>query len=468
MKTRLVVEHPRYGGGTLLSSPATPGPGLPVVARFAHGFEAVSRDSLRDLAGHGWPGLPAGGQSEPLSAWQTGASRWLEALRLGTVAHSDSDLFTVGREVEVAQLESDLEQTVRTGGACRVFCGAYGVGKSHLLEILARRAQAGGLAVSRVVLDRQRVAACRPRRLYREVVEGLSLPGRTAQGLAALEVVLEQSAGLLMKSELPWERHPYFSVALGAWREASPASRAELLYWIGGGERTANRRLRARLRHELGRDPGAFYAIKDHRTVWNQLTSLVSGLACMIRDSGLASGLVLILDEAEMCAVESASAQRYGDRTLTGLAAAALGPRRVRRPELLAELGGHKATRQFPPFHRSRCHLYLALGMATRTSGREVLERLLPKDCFVELRPLGPDDMARLLERILLSYRQAFPHFELATRFAVPLASLLEMRGGGGFTPREIVQQGVAFLDGARLWPGSVESFIEECLTGDG
>ncbi len=463
-----MVEHAQHGAGLLLSRPLSPGPGLPVVVRFAHGPEAVPRESLRDLDGRGWPDLPAPANAEPLSPWQIGASRWLEALRLGTVAHADSDLFTVGREEEVAQLETDLEQTLKAGGACRVFCGAYGVGKSHLLEILARRAEARGLAVSRVVLDRQRVAACRPRRLYREIVEGLVLPGQARRGVAVLEKVLDQAAGRLMKGDLPWEQHPYFSPLLAVWAEASAASRAELLYWIGGGERTANRRLRARLRREVGRDPGAFYAIKDHRTVWNQLTSLVSGLACLIRDSGLAAGLTLILDEAEMCAVESASDQRYGDRTLTGLAAAALGPRRVRRPELLAELGGHSAVRDFPSFHRSRCHLYLALGMATRTTGREVLERLLSKDCFVDLRPLGPTDKAGLLERILMSYKQAFPHFELSTRFAIPLAGLLELRGGGGFTPREIVQQGLAFLDGARLWPGSVESFIEECFTGDG
>lgn len=463
-----MVEHPEHGAGLLHTTPPTPGPGLPLVVRFAHGFEAVSRESLRDLDGAPWPELPAPGRSEPLSQWQTSASRWLEALRLGTVAHSDSDLFTVGREDEVARLESDLSQTLELGGACRVFCGAYGVGKSHLLEVLARRAERQRLAVSRVVLDRQRVAACRPRRLYREIVEGLSLPGTSLQGLAALEALLDQAAGSLMGADTPWERHPYFSPLLGAWREASSAARAELLYWIGGGERTANRRLRARLRKELGRDPGAFYAIKDHRTVWNQLTSLVSGLACLVRDSGLGLGLVLVLDEAEMCAVESSSDQRYGDRTLTGLAAAALGPRRVRRPELLAELGGHSATRDFPAFHRSRSHLYLALGMATRTSGREVLERLLSKEHFVDLQPLNATDVARLLERILSSYRQAFPHFELGSGFALPLARLLEMRGGGGFTPRQIVQQAVAFLDGARLWPGNVESFIEECFSLNG
>jgi hypothetical protein len=128
-------------------------------------------------------------------------------------------------------------------------------------------------------------------------------------------------------------------------------------------------------------------------------------------------------------------------------------------------LGGHSVSREFPAFHRNRNHLYLALGMATRASGREVLERLLPKDAFVDLQTLLSADVALLLQRILESYRQAFPHFEVGAGFAAPLGRLLDLRGGGTFSPRQIVQHALAFLDGARLWPGPVETYIEECLT---
>jgi hypothetical protein len=206
------------------------------------------------------------------------------------------------------------------------------------------------------------------------------------------------------------------------------------------------------------------YALKDHRTVWNQLTSLLTGLSCLIRQTGLAQGLALVIDEAEMCALPSSLDQRHGDRTLTGLCAAALGPRAVRRPELLRQPGGHRSSREFPPFHRGRSHLYLALGMASQASGREALQRLLPRDTFVELSPFSDGEAARLAERIVEIYGQAFPHFELGKGLAAPLVRLLQLRGL--CTARQIVQQTMAFLDGARLWPDSVESYLEECLRG--
>jgi hypothetical protein len=454
-----------------MSTPLSLGSGLPVVVRFATGLRAVSRHSLALLDGRPWPALPAQGRPENLSVWQRKASRWLESLRLGTVAIGEDDLFTVGREPELALLQADLRATVQEGGACRVFRGPYGVGKSHLLEVLVQQAKASGLAVSRVVLDRQRVSTCRPRGLYREIVSGLSLPGPVAVGgMAALVAVLDGAleAQCPMASEQPWERHPYFTPTLAAWSklERDSPGRRELLYWISGGERQQNRRLRAQIRQEAGFDPGPLYAMKDYRTVWNQLTSLVTGLACLIRDSGLASGLVLVLDEAEMCAAQTASDQRHGDRTLTGLCAAALGNRKVRRPELLRELGGHSVSKDFPPFHRGRNHLYLALGMASRGFAKEVLERLLPKDAFVELSSLAGSDVTSLLQRILVSYRQAFPHFQIGSGFAVPLSRLLDLRGHGAYSPRQIVQQALAFLDGARLWPGTIEAYIEECLSG--
>lgn len=466
--SRLVLEHPTLGPGQLMTTPVRVGPGLPLVARFACGLRSVERGELRMLDGSAWPGLPSSFRPEQLSAEQCQASRWLEALRLGTVAQSEGELFTVGREPELALIEEDLASLESQGGACRVFLGPYGVGKSHLMEVQARRALRSGLAVTRVVLDRQRVAAHRPRRLYREIVLALRLPGDPGNSGAlarVLDAAIERDCSFL--GEDPWDRHPYFSPLLDAWRRLGKESavRGDLLEWICAGERQANRKLRAAVRRECGLDPGPLYAIKDHRTVWNQLTSLVSGLSCLIRESGQGRGLAVLLDEAEMCALPAPLDQRHGDRTLTGLCAAALGARGVPRPDLLREPGGHRASRHLPAFHRGRNHLYLSLGVADRPSGREVLARLLPKEAFVSLEPLGAADLSRLLQAILAAYRRAFPHFEVGASFAGPLASLLRLRGGGAYGPRQAVQQAVAFLDGARLWPGSVETYIEECLS---
>lgn len=461
----VLVEHPDWGSGRLLSRPLAPGSGLPVVGRFATGFQAVSRESLRGLEGEVWPGLPARLSGEALSSAQRSASRWLEALRLGTVACGEDDWLTVGRTAEWQTLESDLRRTAEQGGACRVLTGAYGVGKSHLLRQLARRAGAEGFAVSSLVLDRSRVTPSRPRRLYRELLAGLRLPGGQGESWLALEAVLERVAWETERAsaEAPWQEHLFLSPVLRLWGRLSPKSRADLLYWVAGGERRSAAALRVSLRREAGRDPGPLYALKDHRTVWNQLTYLLTGWACLLRESGLARGWVVILDEAEMSAVESRREQRFGERTLAGLAAAALGPRRVGRPDLLRELGGHQATRHHPPFYRGQSHLGLALGLAHSPAGLELLRGILPSDAFCELAPLQSADLERLLGRILETYRVAFPHVSWGPGFAKPLARLLEQRTPSQGNPRRVVQQAMAFLDGARLWPGSMESFVERC-----
>lgn len=484
----MIVEHPRFGLGTLVTRPLVVGPGPDVVARFEHGLQPVSRDSLRFSDGEPWPLLPRQRFTETLSESQRDACRWLEALRMGTVAGGPGhEPFTVGRKDEQKALEADLEKTVVEGGACRVFRGPYGVGKSHLISLLRHRAQQRGLAVSQVVLDRSRVSASRPRRLYHEFLSSMLVGLREgerpfldgARGAGEGSVLsdlldLAVAQGVPMLGQDPWHVHAYLTPLLRAWRSLGklgelPAAlhlKRELLHWATGGERCQNRRLRAQVAALTRADHGPFYALKDFATVWNQMTYLLTGWAALLKDLDIAPGWVLILDEAEMCTFPSSKEQRQADRVLTGLAAAALGRRGLKRPELLREPGGHAAVREFPPFYRGRSHIYLVLGLAGRGRQEDGLGRLLHSSMFAELRPLDRVSVDQLVERVLKVYKDAFPHLELGAGFCQPLSQIIHLRHGGVCSPRQIVQQALAFLDGARLWPEEIETFIEEALHG--
>ncbi len=476
----MVIEHPRFGPGTLLTRPVIAGPGPDVVARFQTGIQSVSRDSVKFSGGGPWPSLPHQRITEALSDSQRQACRWLEALRLGTVGGgTDHGPFTVGRKDEQEAMESDLDKTVVEGGACRVFRGPYGVGKSHLISLLRYRAQHRGLAVSQVVLDRFRVSASHPRRLYQEFLSNLLVrpQGREGPGeRVALNDMLDLAVArdVPMLGQDPWHVHAYLTPLLRAWKSLGelgdlPAGlhlKKELLHWATGGERCKNRRLRATVRSLTRTDPGAFYAMKDFGTVWNQMTYLLTGWAALLRDLGIAKGWVLVLDEAEMCTFPTSKEQRQGDRVLTGLATAALGRRGLKRPELLREPGGHAAVRAFPAFYRGRSHLYLVLGLAGRSRGEDELSRLLPGSVFTELTPLDRASVSQLLEHLLKIYGDAFPHLGLGAGFCQPLSQIIRLRHGDVCSPRQIVQQSLAFLDGARLWPGEIETFIEESIHG--
>lgn len=416
------------------------------------------------LDGSPWPGLARrrGLQEEP-GQTQKETSIWLEGLRFGTVAGS-ARLLTVGRRRELAQIRKDLSQTLELGGACRILCGAYGVGKSHLLECGRQRALKEGLATATAVLDRKKICASQPRRLLRELLLNLKLPGQNGRGVDLLDSVLDRAVEKpsAMLSD-PLMVHRYLSPALKAWSRLPKESpiRSQILHWLSGGERTQNARLRRAVKKETGHDPGAFYALKDHRTVWNQMTYLLTGWCALFREGGWAKGLMVVLDEAEMCALSSGAHQVHSDRTLSGLCAAALGRRGVLRPRLLAQRGGHHAVKEFPSYFQSRSHLYLALGLATESEGREALATLVPSQHFSELSGLGEAAVQDLLEEILRAYRYAFPHFPLGPGFAVPLGQLLTQRGEPLGTPRQLVQQALGFLDGARLWRGPMDEYVE-------
>ena len=81
------------------------------------------------------------------------AALTLEAMRLGVVPSAEVDTYTVGRDVELAMVDRDLEETAASGGAVRAILGDYGTGKTHLLELIRSRALAAGFLVAEATLD---------------------------------------------------------------------------------------------------------------------------------------------------------------------------------------------------------------------------------------------------------------------------------------------------------------------------
>src|SRR5919206_1966740 len=67
------------------------------------------------------------------------ARQTLEALRLGIVPVQDVETLTIGLEAERVSLDRALQRSEERGGDVEAVIGDYGFGKSHFVELAARR-----------------------------------------------------------------------------------------------------------------------------------------------------------------------------------------------------------------------------------------------------------------------------------------------------------------------------------------
>lgn len=106
------------------------------------------------------------------------ATMAVEAFRLGIVPINSIDQWTVGRNPEIKALKDFLHD--HSEGAALVE-GAYGAGKSHLLQFLANEAAGMGFAVAMAGFDPSEASAAFPKKAYRHLVQGFhaNLDGRT-------------------------------------------------------------------------------------------------------------------------------------------------------------------------------------------------------------------------------------------------------------------------------------------------
>src|SRR5436305_3457358 len=98
----------------------------------------------------------------------------IDALRRGTVPHSNLDAFAVGLERFVPALEQEL-LSVKAGGAVfKAVRGDYGCGKTFFARWLAERARKLGFATSEVQVSETETPLHRLETVYRRLCERLA------------------------------------------------------------------------------------------------------------------------------------------------------------------------------------------------------------------------------------------------------------------------------------------------------
>lgn len=224
----------------------------------------------------------SGGQAEPRyrgisPKWTVAAHSDIEAFRLGIVPSSRVEEWTVGRDDEIQRLREFLENEAE--GAILIE-GAYGAGKTHLLQFLALQARRLGFAVAVAGFDPSEVAAAFPKRVYRNLLRGFSaIVGHREVDFRGFMWELAKSGKWREVLSGHWAFEPFLTLlekdnveeSEWAWLEGRDGS---VSYWLP--------------------------TLHDHTTCANIYCNLLSGLSRAAAHVFDLRGLAILLDEAEV------------------------------------------------------------------------------------------------------------------------------------------------------------------------
>lgn len=515
------VEHPLHGPGVVESWRRG---GRMAVVRFERAPLPLEVPA-RELGLEAQPeGAPVGEDRAALSGALADALRGsferssamltLEAMRLGVVPSAQLEAYTVGRDFEMSLVDGDLEATARYGGAVRAFLGDYGVGKTHLLELVLHRALENNFLTARVVLDPEETSPAHPKRVYRAAVRTLRYPDRPFEEGAGLEPLLKAAArkpevmeafGLIApgsdkkrpstsEGRLQAGQHLYLSAAIAYFASLDRALNAEgkdkaramprgvepgelegwvergrelLTDWIEGHPTVSNQDIDQELSRLPGRHPRV-YSLLDFRP-WSRIYGyLLSGVARLAREAGYA-GLVLLIDEAEFYGLLSPKNREFARDLFKAWAWAAMGPGgehedqpRLPFGEDELGIGGYGIQRDLPGRFSDAPGLYVVYAMTPHGDGVDALRGALPPSSISQLAALEPVDYTELAQRVCDFYASARPDWKLPAALVAPLAKVLRglIQSGYVQNPRHAMKFIIEFLDVVRYHPDRVASVV--------
>jgi hypothetical protein len=314
------VVHPQLGPGELRKT-------------FMGGFEwEVAFDSGRrfrlparefaaeSLSAWATPALPAAPpRAAVLESEQFRARRTLEALRLGIVPVEDVETLTIGLEAERVSLDRALARSRERGGDAMAVIGDYGFGKSHFVELAARRALRENCLVASASLDLVEVPPAKANEISSALLRSLRYPDHDERGLAPLLKRAMATPGLAEQfaARSPRQGDDPLAAALLALADCHSQLAVEhTVLWLSGLLRTPS----ADMKQCLKRPPRLYLAGEVARQ-YSYLLSSISVLATMLGYAGLA----LLIDESEHYSLLRANQRGRADAFFKALIYAALG-----------------------------------------------------------------------------------------------------------------------------------------------
>lgn len=314
-----IVVHPQLGPGRLLKT-YMGGYEWEILFDSGRRFRLPARefeDATRGPQTLAEP-QPAQPRVAVLETDQFRARQTLEALRLGIVPVQDVETLTIGLEAERVSLDRSLARSRERGGDVLAVIGDYGFGKSHFVELAARRALRENFLVASASLDLVEVPPGKANEIYRALVRSLRYPDNELDGLGPLirRALDTPGAAAQFAARSPRGKDDPLVAVLAALADCgSQKAYDEIVLWLSGQIRTPTAEMRGCLRK-----PPRLYLAGE---VARQYSYLLTAIAALARELGY-SGLAVLIDESEHYSLLRATQRGRADAFFKALIYAAL------------------------------------------------------------------------------------------------------------------------------------------------
>jgi hypothetical protein len=219
--------------------------------------------------------------------WDPRACAAVDALRSGVVNQYVAERVTYGRDLEIDAMEGQIDQN--PDGSCQVVIGPYGVGKSHLCEVVRDRLELKGYAVARLEMGASHGRAENPRSVLGSVRRAISLRLAGRRFCGETEI-----ACLLLAAKRP-QMYRWDYELLRSVHEEFPGEEALIERYEALRERYPMKATEAGIRRA---EPELFGWVPSTMTAANLAVAEINEAAHALKMVGV-PGVVLLLDEAE-------------------------------------------------------------------------------------------------------------------------------------------------------------------------
>lgn len=315
------VYHPLLGSGILLKTYMG---GVEWEVQFDSGHHF--RLPAREFSEESRAARQNGPTTSPLPAYRTvletdqfRARQTLEALRVGIVPLQDAETLTIGLEAERVTLDRVFQRSQERSGDVLAVIGDYGFGKSHFIELAARRGLRDNFVIAGASLDLVEVPPSRAHKIYEALVASLRYPDTHQRGLRPLlqKALAHPNAISEFVRLCPREAKdcPLASALLALQDCPSESAFEGIVQWLSGRAKAS-----AQMKTCLKKPPRLYVAGETAR----QYSYLLTGISLLSTLVGY-SGLAVMIDESEHYSLLRPAQRERADSFFKAMIISALG-----------------------------------------------------------------------------------------------------------------------------------------------
>ncbi len=465
------VNHSQFGPGTLLKTfmggfewevQFDSGRRFRLPAKEFDGVQGVAGPGVGDWGSEVRDRSPILQRAATLDVDQFRAQQTLESLRVGIVPVQDAETLTIGLEAERVTLDRALDRSRERGGDVLAIIGDYGFGKSHFIELTARRGLRENFIVAGASLDLVEVPPGKAHKIYEALVTSLRYPDTEQRGLRPLlNKALENPSVIARFVELcPREPRscPLASALLALQDCPSQLAFDQIVQWLSGQAKP-----QAEMKSCLKKPPPLYVTRETAR----QYTYLLTGISTLATMLGY-SGLVVLIDESEHYSLLRTSQRERADSFFKAMIVSALGLNNAR---IDAREIPDNSRAEYPVSYASEAHMLFLFALTESADRMPVGTWLAPShivrldDRFIE------KDIREFFETLLRYHALAYSYSPTPEGHGETVPSATEMLsralGQHRVNLRQLIRTAVTVCDLLYLYPDYLPAkLLEELKRG--